>query len=84
MSVLFDLPTKPPLRWRSDYKTPTTCYICEEKEDLRGWPRVMTKNPPPWTCVCKHCIIAWYENAGTTTDEIRAYRLAEMKKAEVK
>jgi hypothetical protein len=76
--VLFDLPPKEPLKWRSDYKSPTSCYVCYGTEDLRGWPRLMCSDPPPWTCICKHCVIAWYENGGVTVEALRETRLKDM------
>lgn len=73
--ILFELPTKEPLRWASDYKRPTQCCICYGTERLCGWPRIMCKEPPPWTCVCFDCVISWREGGGETVEELRATRM---------
>jgi hypothetical protein len=52
------------------------CEICGTTEDLRVAP-IMTGDrfgQPPKHPVCSACFRAWHDHAGTTPEEIRAYR----------
>lgn len=77
--IQIDLPPKPELRWASDYKSLMQCQICDGTEELRDWLPNFDTDPSTCFRVCLPCVFALCKGVGATREEIREYRLKEMK-----